>query len=373
MPTALGIITVAVLCFSRTAAAQVFPRITLKPANAVLDAEFTFILSIREVADGRLILTDGAEKQLWVGDFRTSRTTPLGRKGKGPLEWGTASWIYPTRADSSIMYDPVNGRWLLFDGVVPVATVPPTHWAVRAASWFRGADQLGNVMSTVPRALSPGLNNVTGRDSMVVQLVDRASGRVERVAAVRDRPRRINATGDAKGQVTGYVVQSTVAFARAEEAHLANDGWLAIVRLDPLRVDWRAPDGTWRKGEPLPLPALEVDAAERRAIIEVRAEQRQRMLRQGAPVAPDPPLPTMLPPLDHLQALSLPDGRILLRRRSLFSVPSSRYVIVNRAGRVDAELRLRPNEEVVGFGARSVYIAFKNDDDVLRLRRHPWP
>jgi hypothetical protein len=41
-------------------------------------------------------------------------------------------------------------------GVAPVATVPPTHPAVLAASWFRGADRLGRVMSTTPRVLTPG-------------------------------------------------------------------------------------------------------------------------------------------------------------------------------------------------------------------------
>ncbi len=373
MQLAIGVATVVLVFFPQTVLAQAFPRITLKPANAVLDAEFTFVLSVREVADGRVILTDGREQQMWIGDFRSLTTKPLGQKGRGPLEWGAASSVFPTRGDSSIMYDRANGRWVLFDGVAPVATVPSMHPAVLAASSFRGADRLGRVLSTKPRVLTPGSNSITGRDSLVVQLVDRASGRVEPVATVRERPRRVNATGDASGQVNGFVVQWTVAFAQAEEAHLANDGWVAVVRLDPVRVDWRAPDGTWRNGKPLPLPAIVVDAAERRAIIAVRAEQRQRLLTQGAPVAPDPPLPTLLPPLDHLQALGLPDGRILLRRRSQYSAPSARYVIVNRAGRVDGELRLGPNEEVVGFGPRSVYITFKDDDDVQRLRRHPWP
>ena len=34
---------------------------------------------------------------------------------------------------------------------------------------------------------------------------------------------------------------------------------------------------------------------------------------------------------------------------------------------------LAANEDIVGFGARTVYVAFKDADDIQRLRRHPWP
>ena len=73
--------------------------------------------------------------------------------------------------------------------------------------------------------------------------------------------------------------------------------------------------GRWTRGSPFPLRPLPVDAREKKAIETRRAQSREefRKLAVGA------------------------------------------------------------REDIIGFGPRSVHIAFKDNDDIQRLRRHPWP
>ena len=96
------------------------------------------------------------------------------------------------------------------------------------------------------------------------------------------------------------------------------------------------------------------------------------MREMGLPEPPRIPLPTTLPALERLDPRELEDGRIALRRKSTLNKPAVRYIIVNRRGTIDGEITLAANEEIIGFGPTSVYVAFKDEDDIQRLRRHPW-
>ena len=53
--------------------------------------------------------------------------------------------------------------------------------------------------------------------------------------------------------------------------------------------------------------------------------------------------------------------------------PEPRYDVIDRRGVVNGQLVLEPNERLVGFGARSVYVVERDADDIERIRRHPWP
>ena len=87
-----------------------------------------------------------------------------------------------------------------------------------------------------------------------------------------------------------------VPLAGGEEPILFPDGWVAIARIDPYRVDWRSPDGQWTHGAPLPFTTVRLDAREREAF--ARSHRWARGLPtwpETAPafdVSPCSPLPT---------------------------------------------------------------------------------
>ena len=49
------------------------------------------------------------------------------------------------------------------------------------------------------------------------------------------------------------------------------------------------------------------------------------------------------------------------------------YFVVDRSSRLLGEIALEENEDIVGAGARTLYIAFKDENDIQHIRRHPWP
>ena len=357
------------------AGAQDVKRIPLKPASATLDAEFIGITSVREVADGRVIVTDGRAQELFLADFKANVAVLLGRKGKGPREWLNVGFIHALNGDSSIMTDWGNMRWLLFDGARIVETVPPDHPGVRAINaLFSDIDRAGHLMVTRNPPARAGSTEFTRADSNALVFVDRNTGRSDTVARLRERPHRRDVPMDSLGRVRSTMPSSTEPNAQAEVAKLFNDGWLAVVRLEPLRVDWRSPDGRWTLGKPFPIRPEPVDAKERKAIEARRAQARADARKYGLPEPASVSYPTTLP----VMAMSgLPrassDGRLLIRRSSKASSPAVRYLVINRTGAVDGEIVLGANEDLIGFGPRTVYIAFKDDDDIQRLRRHPWP
>lgn len=346
----------------------------LASANATLDADFVGITSLSEVADGRVIVTDGRAQHLYLADFTARTAVTLSRKGKGPLEWMSVGFIHRTRGDSSIMTDFINQRWLLFDGARPIGTTPPDNPAVKASIFFSSADAYGHIVAEKsPEFRESGSIEYTRKDSQVVLQIDRATGRTDTIARTRQMPHRVTQTLNAKGERSSSQSSATESGAQGEDAYLLNDGTLVVVRLEPLRVDFRSSGGKWTLGVPLPVRGEPVTAKERERILKAREENAAQMKAIGVPVPPSPPLPTMLPALDRLSPLELYDGRIALKRRSTLSSPSVRYIIVNRRGTIDGEVTLATKEEIVGFGPKSVYVAFKDEDDVQRLRRHPWP
>lgn len=354
--------------------AQAVARLPLKPATATLEAEFIGITSLRELADGRVIVTDGRDQQLYLADFQANNATVLGRKGKGPGEWLNVGFINALRADSSIMGDFGNRRWMLFDGAKIVGLVPPDHPGVIATgALFTDIDRDGHILRTQNPPARAGNTVFTRGDSNVLVFIDRNTGKSDTIGRVRERPHRREVQMDSAGRIRSTVPFSTEPNAQAEVAKLFYDGWLAVVRLEPLRVDWRSPDGQWTRGKPFPVRPEPVDANERKAIEARRAEARAEAKKYGLPEPANVAYPTTLPVMASGAPRASSDGRLLIRRTASAARPAVRYLVINRAGTIDGEITLAAKEDIVGFGARTVYVAFKDADDIQRLRRHPWP
>ncbi len=353
--------------------AQASTRIPLKPASATLDAEFVNVTSVREIADGRVIVTDGGGQALYLADFTKHTAVVLGSKGKGPMEWVGVGSAHALEGDSTIMADFNNRRWLLLHGANIVQTVPPDHPGVRASNGFiRNIDRFGHIAIVTSRPYRNGTTEFTRADSVALVLMDRTTGRMDTIARLRERPRRVAVQMDSLGRAQSVMPTSTEPNAQAEFAQLFYDGWLAVGRLEPLRVEWRSPTGQWTRGGPFPLKPIPVDARERAAIEARRAEARESYRKMGFPAPPVLPLPKTLPVSTEVTRASS-DGRLLLQLTTMASQPEVRYLVINRRGEIDGALILAAREEVVGFGAHTIYISSKDEDDVQRLRRHPWP
>jgi hypothetical protein len=334
----------------------------LAPANASLREEFSVITGARELKDGRVVVTDPREGRIVVADLGAGTVVQISRKGEGPGEYPRALPVRPVGGDSSVLIDSPR-RWLVFDGARIVATLPPDAPAVAATKGLvRGVDAQGFVYSADFVAGGKQIG-----DSTALLRVSRATGHVDTIV----RLAALVAKQASAANKDGFFEFSIPAIGTAEEAVPFPDGRLAVVRVNPYRVDWRTMDGRWIRGAALPFVAVAMDEQEKRAYMARVAAA------SGKPASPPESItgwPTTVPPYQSPTTLfAAPDGRVLVPRMPSSAHPETRYDVVNRRGTLDGQLVLPANERIVGFGTTSVYVAATDDDGIQRLRRSPWP
>lgn len=371
------IFTLAALLVAPPVAAQRIETLTLPPAAETHPHEFTGVTSLRELSDGRVIVTDGGEQRLLVIDFANGTSKEIGRKGRGPEEYSMVAFIYGIGADSSIMGDLMGRRLLLFVDDSIAETVPPdAPGAAAARGLLDGADRLGHVMQKRRAESGPGVTIRGKDDSAAVVLISRATGRVDTVAMLRLAAIRTERTTDSEGKTTSIFSRPVGYLISQEEAVLLPDGTLAVARLEPFRVDLRSPDGTWLYGDSLPVPPIRTDRRERKAFMQRNSVPRETSGPPSPFPEPEPSaedFPDYIPPFNFgTEPLAGPDGTILIKRARSADYMQSHYFVIDRHARLLGEITLPANEKILGAGERTIYIGYKDEVDIERIRRHTW-
>ncbi len=352
-------------------AAQAAPAPThLAPPDATLHLELTRVGAVRELSTGRVLVLDAGDVRLWLADLTEGPAAPVGERGAGPGEYTGPTALFALPADSTLLVDRRQGRWLLLQGGAIVETVAAESPALRSGARAPlGADFQGHVLATLPmRGGEEQADGLPRRDSLWLVRVDRASGGVDTVTLVKARPARISVTGP-KGHPTSVNVSINV-MAVGEESVLFPDGWVAVARLDPYRVAWYPPAGRPVVGPPLPDERRPLDDDEKRFVLERLAE------RNGTPVrSPDdlPDWPAIVPPFQAGALLAAPDGSVWIHRTATTDHPETRYDVIDRRGALVRRVTMSDREQVVGLGRRSVYTVVVDDDGIEHLNRHPLP
>lgn len=346
----------------------------LSGSFAQLRDGFTFIASVRELSDGALILVDTRESRIVRLRFDSSGALDVGRRGDGPAEWANAYPLFPLGRDSSLLVDQAARRWLLFVGTSIQRAIPtesPLHELVR--DFVIGAASSGDVLSILrPRVIADMHRDKT--DSIPLTLAS-LTGAVDTVAMLRDAPADVVTAQTDDGRVVPRGI-SRPAFSVGEEAAIFRDGWIAIARLEPFRVDWLLPDRTIRFGEPIEMREVRLDQREKDAYLSrnaeiisglenVMPEIRTALMRRFTE------FPSSIPPFEASALIAGADGCLYIRRTPLGALNLPRFDVVDRSGRRRSTFTLDANERLVGVGDRGVYVASKDSDDVEWLRQYP--
>lgn len=87
------------------------PReVTLGPPERVLQQDFSQIRGVRELRDGRVLVSDRLDKGVVVVDFTTNAMRTIGRTGRGPAEYRLPTSLRQTPGDSTLLNDEGNSR-----------------------------------------------------------------------------------------------------------------------------------------------------------------------------------------------------------------------------------------------------------------------
>lgn len=365
--------------------AQAVPVRRLVLVKDRFERGFTELIGVHELRDGRLIVVDRLERSVLVLDANWSGARAVGRTGSGPGEYLLPSRIIAFSGDSSAVMDAPNGRFLVLTPDATVARVmdlegrpaggAPSRGSVSA---LRAVDQNGDRYGEA----SP-ISRSSGRAPEVSD-----SAAIERWGSdgePRDTIAFIPVSGAGDRRITGGFVVRTqgerTAFKAKPQWAVARDGWVAIVYEDPYRVDMIDPNGVRRSGRQIRYEAVKVTDGHKR----MWCEERERpspwlsVTRGGGPPTlsmrrnpcnPPTRWPDHLPPFLSEAATFASDGRLWVKRTVPAGEPTV-FDVIDRSGRVVEQVMLPVGRRLVGFGARDVYLVFRDGVDLEYLERYP--
>jgi hypothetical protein len=339
---------------------------SLKPAIASLREDFGGIGAVRELADGRVLIADNSsDSRLVVADLASGSVLAVGRPGNGPGEYFLpVRRLIPLQADSTLLISGARpARWSILHGARIVATVHPDDRAYRGANGVITADTLGQVLAR-PMVDGTRVTPSRIRNAYAILRADRSTGRLDTLGRLEGELNETTHTTRNGQQFSNFFVH---VYSIGEEAVLFPDGWIAIARISPYRVEWRRPDGGILRGPEIPWPVIRVDDREKQAYI---ARVTRRI---GEPVSDRNWTWAETVPPYQVGLMPGPDGMLVVPRSRWSGAEDTKYDLVDRRGEVARRLRLPFNERIVGFGRRAVYVAVTDDDGLQRLRKHPWP
>lgn len=335
---------------------------------------FESIISARELRDGRVLVTDGRLKALFVLDAALQSRRQLGRTGDGPNEYRAPGSITSLSDDVSVVVDRQNRKFYLLSGdrfaELPAPLRPPN------AAW-RGT--LLGMADDYARfaAISHG-----ARVRLPFPNPDRASPvTTDSVVFVRQRTNGITDTvAFGKSYFAGAIAkririgntndlyQTFHPLQTFDQGWMFPDGTVAIARANPYRVDWYS-GGSMAVGPVVSEPSVPVTGTIKQWIM-----SHTRLDVDGNPIFKPgdfPQWPRAVPPFTSFSVRGGSDGRMYVERTQISE--RQRIDVFDRTrGRV-ASVELPPRARLVGVGARHWYLAQPNEDDEEALIRWPPP
>jgi hypothetical protein len=291
-----------------------------------------------------------ADEQVALVDVGTRRLTALDGDKKKRLR-NPASLF---RAGDTLYVDDWGLRqtshWTLGGGF---AGATPTSDAVRGVL-PRDRDAAGRYYFELrPR---PGPDGQGNRDSAVVLRTGPAIDRGDTLA--RLAPLDIaEVMGDAGRRFERRVFSGT------DQWGVRPDGSLWVARVYDNRVDWRDPDGSWHRGEPLPDRVLEVTRYDRELFLR-RFPPELRTTAEQLPFAP------VKPPFEA--GLTGSGDEVWLEKSRAPVDSSRRYHVVDRQGRLREEIRVQGAGRIIAVAPGAVLVAEPSRGGT-RLLRYPLP
>ncbi len=368
---------------ARTAAAE---RRLDRP-DASYPEPFSLLTGIRELPDGRVLVSDGIDQTLVWLDLATGRTTALGRTGQGPGEYRSPDALFPMPDGATLLMDLGNGRLSLYgaDGryleSMSIAQGTPGPGAGPGGLRLilpRAVDGRGRMYFQQPGGIGPG---GVPADSQAVLRYDRRAGVLDTVAFVKVAPPAVRTTGTASNQNVRMMPRP---FPASDGWAVAPDGRLAIVRAADYRVEWVTPTGRVR-GQPVTARPVPVRDAERRewassvgSGLSISMENRNGEVttnfRRGRPGAQEPDLsgvewPSHKPAFVSANVFATPEGDVWVERSVAAGAPRE-YDVFNRQGTLTRRVILQRDRRVVAFGSGTVYVVRSDEDDLQYLERY---
>jgi hypothetical protein len=350
---------------------------------AAYDQPFSILSGLRELSDGRVIVTDGLEETIQVLDADLSSAKRIGRKGQGPGEHGQPDALYPWGPDDeTLLVDLTNARLTVISPDGELGESTPISRDANGAPMIvipRGVDATANIYFQ-PLGMRPG-GGIP--DSSTVVRMSADGSKLDTVAAIKRPAMKASNSGGPNNRSTMIMPVPL----SPEDAWAAGpDGSVAIARSADYHLEWVRPDGSTRRGSPVDYRPVRVRGAEKDRWIaalggglaigmEINNGERRMSFSRGGSGAPQPDAddfewPETMPAFAGASAVSVtPDGNAWVERNTPAGTPVTFDVFGPSGDRIGVVV-LPEGRALVTFGTGSVYLSRTDDLDFVWLEKY---
>ena len=390
-----GVMLACVAAAAMPVSAQNPPLRVLSKPDLEYAEPFSCISGLRELSDGRVIISDVREKTVQLIDLRTGKTTKIGREGQGPGEWATPQALFALPGDTTLLWDPQNGRFLTIhpDGSIGKEMKVDLGGGTRGqlmASLPRGADAMGRLyyqgssFTFAGRGAPP-----VESDSVPVLRYDRRTAKVDTLAFLPVPKSNVQTSGGANN--TSIRITGPNPFAPQRSWTVAPDGRIAFISPEPYHVEWLSPSKTRTVGPTVRYDRLKLTEADKAPVqspncgfsisrgdgaggavagqVRVAVSAVAGGGAGGAPARDD--YPEYKPPfLSRYGApVVAPNGELWVGRSRGPNDPPV-YDVFDARGQLTSRVQLPKGARISGFGNGTVYLFRMDDDDLVYLQRY---
>ncbi|MDQ8164728.1 MAG: hypothetical protein P3A28_03090 [Gemmatimonadota bacterium] len=361
------------------AAAPQVQRIEFSRPAVAVDVEFSQIRGVRELADGRILVSDRIEQKVMAINPRTGVSTVLGRVGGGPGEYRYPTSLFATPGDSTILIDEGNSRVAVIGPDARITRVWPMMLpGVGFPMGSRGRDNRGRFYVQIPAWIH---NRGPGKDSVVIVRFDEKANRVDTLTVIK------GSTPPPHPEYSPEPRIPMVIFAPQDGWAVAPDGAFAVVRSGDYHVEWTTADGVVTRGPRVPYTPIVVSEPEKTAYtkrflertgvggrtgnIEALTEAEKspqavaRMVKANTFAERKGAFTDAAP-------IAGADGSLWVERSGPVGSPAEYDVFNRRAERVRT-VRLAPASRLAAVGRTMAYVIREDDDGVEHLELHKLP
>jgi len=364
MKSVLSLGVVALLGLAGCTRAESQSGLTLE---AKLPGGFGQLSNVVELDSGRVVFADTRDKLFLAAAFGSGKLDTLGnrvetlRADSAPGEYKFPGWVARLAGDTVALVDFSAIRTTLWNEqgqplrVLPIAQVAGTAPVLVY-------DTMGHGYKIDYKAmLDPEPGQTTRPDSVPVLRIALGGGKVDTVA-------RLSAPEFGEAMFGEQKQPAAKVFAPNDFFGVLANGTAWVARGRDNRVDWRAPDGTWRRGKSRKYTGQPVTQADKdRVLAQVREHGKQYGMPQDLPI--QYPFAETKPPFDF--ALGRPNGEVWLQRPRTLEDAALVYDVYNGQGAWQREVSFPVGASLAGFGETgAIYASLKNENGTKTVARY---
>ena len=354
--------------------AQSVQRTTLTTPTAEFPEPFSSISGIRELSDGRLMVSDRLEKAVRSLDFGSGTMYEIGRVGSGPGEYQMPGSLLPLAADSTMLVDFGNMR---------LTVIGPGGQMHRSSSMQQsdrflnptGSDAQGRLYFDDLGSFQAGPGELP--DQAAVLRWDFAADVFDTVGYM-PRP-EVYAMSSGGGGGARFSMRRMSPLQARDAWNVAPDGRLAVARAEPYHVAWLEPDGQKITGatvayEPVRVTDEDKEEFSSRSAVGVMVTSGgegsgSRTVTIPAPDADELDWPDVKPAFQPSGISVAPDGTAWVRRYVAYGAPEL-YDVFDGSGNRIRQVELPAGRRLEGFGDGCIYLVRVDEDDLQWIEKY---